>query len=101
MGKSVILVCKGVEKSQQAHFMDVKGCEAQLSIFMEIALYVSIIIIIAIIIIIIISIIIVIIIIIIIIIIIKKGDGLGLGVESPCIKLCWVPPTTARSKTHE
>ena len=99
MGKSVILVCKGVEKSQQALFMDVKGCEAQLSIFMEIALYVSIIIIIIIII--IISIIIVIIIIIIIIIIIKKGDGLGLGVESPCIKLCWVPPTTARSKTHE
>ena len=45
VGKSVILVCKGAEKSQQAHFMDVKGCEAQLSIFMEIALYLSIIII--------------------------------------------------------
>ena len=82
------MVCKGVEKSQQAHFMDVKGCEAQSSIFIEIALYVSIIIII-------------ITIIIIIIITIKKGKGLGLGVESPCIKLCWVPPTPARSKTHE
>ena len=46
VGKSVILVCKGVKKSQQAHFMDVKGCESQMSIFMEIALYVSIIIII-------------------------------------------------------
>ena len=40
------MVCKGVKKSQQAHFMDVKGCESQMSIFMEIALYVSIIIII-------------------------------------------------------
>ena len=43
--------------------MDVKGCEAQSSIFMEIALYVTLI----------------------IIIIIKKGKGLGVGVESPCI----------------
>ena len=58
------MVCKGVEKGQQTHFMDVKGCEAQSSIFMEIALYVTIII---------------------IIIIIKKGKGLGVGVESPCI----------------
>ena len=58
------MVCKGVEKGQQTHFMDVKGCEVQSSIFMEIALYVTIII---------------------IIIIIKKGKGLGVGVESPCI----------------
>ena len=58
------MVCKGVEKGQQTHFMDVKGCEAQSSIFMEIALYVTIIII--------------------IIIIIKKGKGLGVGVESSC-----------------
>ena len=57
------MVCKGVEKGQQTHFMDVKGCEAQSSIFMEMALYVTII----------------------IIIIIKKGKGLGVGVESPCI----------------
>ena len=58
------MVCKGVEKGQQTHFMDVKGCEAQSSLFMEIALYVTIII---------------------IIIIIKKGKGLGVGVEFPCI----------------